>query len=130
MGLVLADTPLYIVFAMMIATTAIVASDIREPTRLLPKPIINIAALLLLAGTMANGLQIVWVTLESNDHKTLTSAATAHMVVHSTTLLALLAIMCLWYAAVAVYKPSPATLPANPPKPDDANPLRPDNDDV
>ena len=34
MGLVLADTPLYIVFA-MIATTAIVSSDIREPNRLL-----------------------------------------------------------------------------------------------
>ena len=59
MGLVLADTPLYIVFAMMIATTAIVSSDIREPNRLLPRPLVNVAAFLLVLGTLINGLQIV-----------------------------------------------------------------------
>ena len=117
MDLVLADTALYIVFAMMIATTAIVSSDIREPTRLLPKPLINSAAVLLVIGTLVNGLQIVWVILESNDHKTLTPTASFHMLAHSATLLTLLLIMCLWYTAVAVYKPSPATLPTNPPNP-------------
>jgi len=115
MGLVLADTPLYIVFAIMIATTAIVSSDIREPTRLLPRPLVNIAALLLVLGTMVNGLQIVWVTLESNDHESLGFGSVFHMLAHSATLLTLLVIMCLWYSAVAVYKPSPAILPTNPP---------------
>ena len=129
MGLVLADTPLYIVFAMMIATTAIVSSDIREPNRLLPRPLVNVAAFLLVLGTLINGLQIVWVTLESNDHETLTLTASFHMLAHSATLLGLLVIVCLWYTAVAVYKPSPATLPTNPPNPVPANVPEPDSTD-
>ena len=71
-------------------------------------------ALTLLAGSWIAVLHIIVAMLGSNDFDALSAGAALGMIAHSLVLALLLLVVSIWYWAVAIYKETPAGMPANP----------------
>lgn len=112
--LVLPAAPLYIVVAIFVAITAMTTADVRDKGRLLPNRGVNAMALTLLAGSWIAVLHIIFAMLGSNDFDALSAGAALGMIAHSLVLALLLLVVSIWYWAVAIYKETPAGMPANP----------------
>lgn len=111
---VLPEAPLYVVVAIFVATTALIAADIRDEGRRLPKGSVNTVALILLAGSWITVSQIIFTLLGRNDFQELSNGAVVGMFAHSVVLILLLIVVSIWYWAVAIYKESPAGMATNP----------------
>ena len=90
------------------------AADVRDRGRLLPKSGVNKMAVTLLAGSWIAVLHIFVAMVSGNDFDALSAVAAAEMVAHSLVLVLLLVVVSIWYWAVAIYKETPAGMPANP----------------
>ena len=119
MDLQLADTPLYITVAIFVAIAAIVSADIRNPESLLPKPGVNRMALLLLVGVFICVSQINVLMLFRNNYEQMSKLAVFNYITHSTVLVILFLLTCLWYRLIAIHKETPAGMPTNPKNLDD-----------
>ena len=113
-ALALPEAPLYVVVAIFVAITAMVAADIRDEGRRLPKGGVNTVALILLAGSWITVSHIIFAMLDINDFRELSNGAVIGMFAHSIALVLLLVVVSVWYWAVAIYKETPAGMPANP----------------
>ena len=110
----LADTPLYITLAILIAIAAIISSDVREGKSVASKMVRNVPAFAIVVGSMVCILQIVVCILMENKWEALSAAAAVNLIVHMVTLLMIFFFAPLWYRSVVIHRETPAGMP-NPP---------------
>ena len=113
-ALVLPAAPLYVVFAIFVAITAMTAADVRDKVRLLPKRGVNAMTLTLFLGSWIAVSHIVIAMVGGNDFEALSAGAAVEMFAHGLVLVLLLVVVSIWYWAVALYKETPAGMPSNP----------------
>jgi len=112
--LVLPEAPLYIVVALVVAVTAMIAADVRDKGRLLPNRGANIMAIAMFVGSWISVAHIIIAMVYRNDLDALSTGAVVGMIAHCLVLVLLLNVVSIWYWAVAVYKETPAGMPMNP----------------
>ncbi len=113
-NLVLPQAPLYIVLAIFVAITAMIAADVRDRGRLLPNRGVNAMALVLFLGSWVSVSHIIFAMVGTNDFDALSAGAAVGMFAHCLILVLLLMVVSIWYWAVAIYKETPAGMPTNP----------------
>lgn len=112
--LLLPEAPLYVVVALVVAVTAMIAADVRDKGRLLPNRGVNIMAIAMFVGSWTSVAHIIFAMVERNDLDALPTGAVVGMIAHGLVLVLLLNVVTIWYWAVAIYKETPAGMPANP----------------
>ena len=112
--LLLPEAPLYVVVALVVAVTAMIAADVRDKGRLLPNRGVNIMAIAMFVGSWMSVAHIIIAMIGRNDLDALPTGALVGMIAHGLVLVLLLNVVTIWYWAVAIYKETPAGLPTNP----------------
>lgn len=112
--LLLPEAPLYVVVALVVAVTAMIAADVRDKGRLLPNRGVNIMAIAMFVGSWTSVAHIIVAMVGRNDLDALPTGAVVGMIAHGLVLVLLLNVVTIWYWAVAIYKETPAGMPANP----------------
>ena len=114
--LILPDAPFYVVLAIFVAVTAIVAADVRDESQLLPNQAVNFVAKLLGAGSWITIIHIIAVMKGLNEFDSLSNSGAWSMIAHTIALVILLLVITIWYVSVAMFKPTVPGTPTNPPK--------------
>ena len=112
--LVLPEAPLYIVVALIVAVTAMIAADVRDKGRLLPNRGVNLMSIAMMAGSWISVTHILFAMVFRNDLDALSTGSVVGMIAHGFVLVLLLNVVTIWYWAVALYKETPAGMPTNP----------------
>ena len=114
MALELADTPLYIVVAILVAIAAITTGELRDDGSPLPKRTARVMSMILMIGAEVSIFHIIVSMLSKNDFAAMSCLAVVEFTLHALALFILLILVLMWYWAVGIYKETSAGLPKDP----------------